>query len=66
MTIATLAQGVLGIVRDGFVGDTEALRNGSLLVFAHGPCAQACTKTSPAWIHVPISMEGVTVRQVTL
>lgn len=62
MAIAAQAQGVLGIVLDGFVRDTETLRNGSLPVFAHGPCAQACAKTGPAWINVPISMGGVTVR----
>ena len=62
MAIAAQAQGAAGIVLDGPVRDTETLRNGSLPVFATARCAQACTKTGPAWINVPISIGGVWVR----
>lgn len=62
MAIAAQAQGVLGIVLDGFVRDTHSLRDGSLPVFGRGSCAQACAKTGPASINVPISIGGVTVR----
>jgi 4-hydroxy-4-methyl-2-oxoglutarate aldolase len=62
MALAAQAQGAAGIVLDGPVRDTATLRRGSLPVFASARCAQACTKTGPAWINVPISIGGVWVR----
>src|SRR5690606_26797189 len=62
MALAAHARGATGIVLEGPVRDRQTLREGQLPVFASGRCAQACTKTGPAWINVPISMGGVWVR----
>ncbi len=62
MALAAQAQGAAGIVLEGPVRDRETLRQGELPVFASGRCAQACAKTGPAWINVPVSIGGVWVR----
>ena len=62
MALAAQTQGAAGIVLEGPVRDRETLRQGTLPVFATGRCAQACAKTGPAWINVPISIGGVWVR----
>lgn len=62
MALAAQAQGAAGIVLEGPVRDRATLGQGGLPVFACGRCAQACTKTGPAWINVPITVGGVWVR----
>ena len=62
MALAAQARGAAGIVLEGPVRDRQTLRAGSLPVFATGRCAQACGKSGPAWINVPISIGGVWVR----
>ena len=61
MALAAQARGAAGIVLDGPVRDRAVLCQGSLPVFANGRCPQACGKTGPAWIQVPISFGGTWV-----
>lgn len=62
MAHAARARGVAGVVLDGVVRDSGALREGGWPVFAIGAHPQQCRKDGPAWVAQPITVAGVRIR----
>jgi len=62
MVCAARAKGVTGLVLDGVVRDSQALREGDWPVFAIGTHPQQCRKDGPAWIGQPVAVAGVRIR----
>jgi 4-hydroxy-4-methyl-2-oxoglutarate aldolase len=62
MAHAARARGVTGVVLDGVVRDSQALREGGWPVFAIGTHPQQCRKDGPAWIAQTVTVAGVRIR----
>lgn len=62
LTAAAQARGLGGIVMDGAVRDSDAIRQSGFPVFSRGFAIGACTKERPGRIGVPIQFGGLTIR----
>lgn len=62
LTAAAQARGIGGIVMDGAVRDSDAIRQAAFPVFSRGFAIGACTKERAGRIGVPIQFGGLTIR----
>ncbi len=62
MTEAALARGLRGLVTDGAVRDTEAIRNRSFPVFCAGTAIPGTAKTLPGRLNEPVVLTQVLIR----
>ena len=61
MTVAAQARGINGLITDGSVRDTLAIRKNNFPVCCQGVCIKGTTKNGPGWINHPINMGGVII-----
>jgi 4-hydroxy-4-methyl-2-oxoglutarate aldolase len=62
MTVIAQARGCRGLVIDGYVRDSTAIRATGFPVFARGTSIKGTFKQALGWVNHPISCGGVTVR----
>src|SRR5829696_750678 len=62
MTVSAQARGCAGLVIDGFVRDSAAIRSTGFPVYARGTSIKGTFKQALGWVNHPISCGGVTVR----
>ncbi len=61
MTVMAQARGCSGLVIDGYVRDSTAIRAAGFPVFARGTSIKGTFKQALGWVNHPISCGGVTV-----
>jgi 4-hydroxy-4-methyl-2-oxoglutarate aldolase len=62
LTTCAMQRGIVGIVVDGAVRDTAALRRLGLPVWSRAVCAAGAVRATPGWVNVPVALAGVVVR----
>jgi 4-hydroxy-4-methyl-2-oxoglutarate aldolase len=62
MTLAARERGILGLVIDGSVRDSEAIRELRFPVFSRGVCIKGTTKETLGLINHPLLIGGVLIR----
>jgi 4-hydroxy-4-methyl-2-oxoglutarate aldolase len=62
MTLAAQERGIRGLVIDGSVRDSNAIRDLRFPVFSRGVCIKGTTKETLGWINHPLQIGGVSIQ----